>query len=162
MDISFSNVEGDAVSRVTPAEHHGKCFRRLRSEILQTLAPVRPSTRDRRHIDEKFWASYNRRMETLISGQLFEWDDEKAELNWQKHHVAFEDAVLVFEDENRIEEYDDLHSDEEDRWQVIGMVNHVLFVIYTERGESLRIISAREANIRERRRYYGNGNLFPA
>ncbi|MBR3746148.1 MAG: BrnT family toxin [Selenomonadaceae bacterium] len=42
------------------------------------------------------------------------------------------------------------------------MVNKVLFVIYTERGERLRIISAREANSRERRQYYGNSNLFPA
>lgn len=101
-------------------------------------------------------------METLINGQFFGWDDEKAALNWQKHHVAFEDAILVFEDENRVEDYDELYSDEEDRWQVIGMVNEILFVIYTERGERLIIISTREANSRKRRLYYGNGNLFPA
>ena len=99
-------------------------------------------------------------METLISGRYFEWDDEKAESNWKKHKIAFEDAILVFEDENRVEEFDELHSDEEDRWQVIGMVNKILFVVYTERGETSRIISAREANKTERRKYYGNSEVF--
>lgn len=64
--------------------------------------------------------------------------------------------VFVFADPNRIELYDDLHSDEEDRYQVIGRVDEILFVVYTERGDATRLISARYATARERRMYYGN------
>lgn len=99
-------------------------------------------------------------METLVSGRWFEWDDEKARKNKIKHNVSFKAAVLVFEDENRIEEYDWEHSVEEDRYQVIGKVNDVLFVVYTERGEHTRIISARKATYEEKEDYYGNSDLF--
>ena len=99
-------------------------------------------------------------METLISGRNFEWDDEKAELNKKKHGITFETAALVFEDEDRVEEFDEFHSDYEDRWQVIGKVENVLFVVYTERQESTRLISAREANAKERRKYYGNNSAL--
>ena len=85
---------------------------------------------------------------------LLEWDEEKAAANWKKHRVNFEDAMRVFEDDNRIEFYDVAHSDEEDRYNTIGMVRDVLFVVYTERGEYIRIISARKANHKEERLYY--------
>ncbi|MBR2519864.1 MAG: BrnT family toxin [Selenomonadaceae bacterium] len=49
---------------------------------------------------------------------------------------------------------------DKDRRQVIGMVNEILFVIYTERGENIRLISARKAKPKERRIYYGNGDLY--
>lgn len=93
-------------------------------------------------------------MKTSIDGRLFEWDDEKAALNFQKHGVTFDTAAKVFGDENRIEEYDEEHSIDEDRWRVIGMVGKVIFVIYTERGDCTRLISAREATVKERRKYY--------
>ena len=64
-----------------------------------------------------------------------EWDAEKAALNLKKHGVDFRDAVQVFNDVNRIESYDFAHSDEEDRYNTIGMVRQVLFVVYTERRE---------------------------
>ena len=83
----------------------------------------------------------------------FEWDEEKAALNLKKHGVDFRDAVRVFYDVNRIEWYDSEHSDEEDRYNTIGMVREVLFVVYTERRERTRIISARKATPRERRIY---------
>ena len=83
----------------------------------------------------------------------FEWDDAKAALNLKKHGVDFRDAVRVFYDVNRIEWYDSAHSDEEDRYNTIGMVREVLFVVYTERRERTRIISARKATPRERRIY---------
>ena len=51
---------------------------------------------------------------------------------------------------------------DEDRWDVIGMVDSVLVVIYTERGERTRLISARKAEPEERSRYYGNRILFLA
>ena len=57
-----------------------------------------------------------------------------------------------------IEEFDELHSDAEDRIKVIGMVAKVLVVIYTERGEKYRLISARLANKREVDKYYGQFN----
>ena len=85
-------------------------------------------------------------MNILIDNRLFKWDDEKATLNWRKHRVDFEVAAKVFDAPYRIEEFDTEHSDYEDRWKVIGMVNDILFVIYTERDESTRLISARKPN----------------
>ena len=95
------------------------------------------------------------------SGELiFEWDSEKAALNRRKHKVSFETATNVFFDENRIEKLDEDHSDDEERWQVIGKVNKILFVIYTEREDRTRIISARKADKDERREYYGNRDVY--
>ena len=85
-----------------------------------------------------------------------EWDEEKNEINKRKHHVSFETASYVFLDPKRIEAFDDLHSDDEDRYQVVGRVGTVLFVVYTERGETIRLISARPATAKERRLYYGD------
>ena len=85
---------------------------------------------------------------------LFEWDEAKAAENIRKHNISFNDAVHVFEDENRLEYYDNRHSDQEDRYYTIGMTNHIIFVVYTERGERIRMISARYATSRERRMYY--------
>lgn len=86
---------------------------------------------------------------------LFEWDEEKNAANVRKHGIDFEEAAHVFEDDDRIEIYDMSHSGEEDRYNTIGMVNNVLFVVYTERREAIRIISARPATRRERSIYYG-------
>lgn len=85
----------------------------------------------------------------------FVWDSEKAEKNFRKHKVKFENAALVFLDENLIEDYDEIHSDDEDRIKVIGEVEKILVVIYTERGDRNRIISARQATKFERMEYYG-------
>lgn len=84
----------------------------------------------------------------------FEWDEEKAAANLKKHGVDFFQAARVFDDGNRIEYYDTAHSDEEDRYNTIGMADGILFVVYTERRETIRIISARHANRRERRLYH--------
>ena len=84
----------------------------------------------------------------------FEWDEEKAAANLRKHGVDFRDAVAVFDDVFRIEWYDAEHSEEEDRYNTIGLVRDVLFVVYTERGVRTRIISARKATPRERSAYY--------
>lgn len=81
-------------------------------------------------------------------------DSEKAEKNWQKHGVKFRNAALAFFDENLIEDYDDFHSDDEERYKIIGKVEKILVVIYTERGDRNRIISARLADKRERSDYY--------
>lgn len=88
-------------------------------------------------------------------GVRFEWDLEKANANLKKHGISFETASYVFEDENRIEIYDKAHSIGEERYITIGMAKRVLFVVYTERSEVIRLISARIANAEERRMYYG-------
>ena len=86
----------------------------------------------------------------------FEWDENKNLLNQKKHGISFDLAMGVFADRNHLELYDDFHSDEEDRYLAIGMVDNVLCVVFTERGEYLRIISARLATKEERNIYYGN------
>lgn len=84
----------------------------------------------------------------------FVWDSEKAEINKRKHGIYFEDAVRVFFDDNFVDDYDELHSDFEDRIKIIGRVNQILTVIYTERGDRNRIISARKADKKEEALYY--------
>ncbi len=93
--------------------------------------------------------------EIEIGEYLIEWDDAKNEKNFRKHKIYFEDAARVFLDEHRIDYFDELHSDEEERWKVIGLVYKVLAVIYTERREKLRLISARYAGKKEEEEYYG-------
>ena len=88
----------------------------------------------------------------------FEWNESKNKENQRKHGISFEYAALVFEDDYRIEDYDAYHSDEEDRYDITGMVDDILFVVCTYRdGDTVRIISARKATRNERRRYYGHG-----
>ena len=92
--------------------------------------------------------------EIEVGGLIVEWDDNKAELNWKKHGISFEKAAEIFLDEFLIDYYDEGHSDYEDRIKVIGMVDKVSVVIYTERGEKYRLISARLASKREVIKYY--------
>lgn len=80
----------------------------------------------------------------------FEWDERKEQINIEKHHISFNIAKQVFNDVNRIEIYDMQHSIEEDRCNTIGMVEDILFVVYTERKEKIRLISARLATEKER------------
>ena len=94
-------------------------------------------------------------MDFEFNGHLFQWDEEKAKINKIKHGISFKTAVKVFQDENRLETFDWEHSRYEDRYQVIGLVDDVLFVVYTERRDKIRLISAREATEEERRKYYG-------
>ncbi|MCD7824320.1 MAG: BrnT family toxin [Oscillospiraceae bacterium] len=84
----------------------------------------------------------------------FEWDENKNLINKEKHGISFEVASLVFNDPYYIEMYDFEHSVDEDRYMAIGKVDDVLFVVFTERKESIRLISARIATPTERRLYY--------
>ena len=87
----------------------------------------------------------------------FIWDSGKNEANVRKHGLAFEDAVHVFEDDHLLEVFDSVHSiPGEERWKAIGLVRKVICVIYTERGDSIRIISARIANAEERDEHYSH------
>lgn len=84
------------------------------------------------------------------------WDKKKNEINIKKHGISFELATKIFLDEARIEWYDENHSTDEDRYITIGLVGEVLFVVYTEREKSIRLISARLANKDEKEAYYEN------
>lgn len=87
----------------------------------------------------------------------FEWDDEKEKINIVKHGIDFTTAARVFKDENRLELYDEAHSDTEDRYITIGMIDgvaYIVMVVYTEREEAIRMISARKATNQEGRMYY--------
>lgn len=89
----------------------------------------------------------------------FEWDEETDQINREKHGISFEIASYVFLDEYYIEMYDFEHSVDEDCYIAIGMVGNLLFVVFTKRGENIRLISARLATEKERRLYYDQ-NLY--
>lgn len=83
-----------------------------------------------------------------------EWDEEKQEANLLKHKVLFSDVVPVFLDERRIVAVDDRRDYGETRYSILGMIEKRLYVVvYTMRGDVIRIISARKANKREKKRY---------
>lgn len=117
-----------------------------------------------------------------LGGILFEYDEAKNQRNIEKHGISLKNAARVFFDYDRIEMYDDEHSEEEDRYNTIGdtaygslntignlnqngkTIDDILFVVYTERihcredgkeVEVTRLISARLATNFERGLYYG-------
>ena len=85
----------------------------------------------------------------------FEWDEDKVRSNVGKHGVTFEEASSVFADPLAAIFADKAHSDEESREIIIGhsAAGHLLIVSFTERGEAIRVISARQATKHERRDY---------
>jgi uncharacterized DUF497 family protein len=91
----------------------------------------------------------------------FEWDDAKAEINVKKHGVTFEEAATVFDDADAILFDDPDHSQDEDRFILLGMslIAHVLIVCHCYRNEdqSIRIISARKATKKEAEQYTSYG-----
>jgi hypothetical protein len=89
----------------------------------------------------------------------FEWDDRKADHNLQKHGVSFQEAATVFYDPLVITFADPDHSGDEDRFIVIGTSaqGRLLMVAHTDRGNRIRIISARTLRPKERR-LYESGN----
>lgn len=88
-------------------------------------------------------------------GIKFEWDAAKARLNLTKHSVSFEEASTVFGDRSAITIPDPVHSLAEERFITIGVsdMGKILVVVATQRGDSLRLISARSASRRERKQY---------
>jgi uncharacterized DUF497 family protein len=86
---------------------------------------------------------------------VFEWDARKSAANLRKHGVSFAEAGTVFGDELSITVPDPDHSDQEDRYITIGWSNlhRLLMVAHTDRGENIRIISARELTKSERKEY---------
>jgi len=85
----------------------------------------------------------------------FEWDPEKARRNAAKHGVSFEEAATAFGDPPSLTIYDPDHSKEEDRFILLGQIytGRLVVVVHTDRGDNVRIISARLATRRERKAY---------
>ncbi|MGA9349333.1 MAG: BrnT family toxin [Anaerolineae bacterium] len=86
---------------------------------------------------------------------IFQWDKKKARRNLRDHKVSFEEASTVFGDTLSRTIDDPLHSEEEDRYVIIGQSarGRLLVVVHTIRGDDIRIISARVATPTERKDY---------
>ena len=91
-------------------------------------------------------------------GLLFEWDPNKARLNVKKHGISFDEASTAFRDPLSQTIDDPLHSEDEKRFVLIGrsIQGQLLVIVHTERGDRIRIISARLATRKERLRYEEN------
>ncbi len=89
---------------------------------------------------------------------LFEWNAGKAKKNVVVHGVSFDEASTTFKDGLSLTRFDPLHSDEEDRYVLLGrsVRNRLLVVVHTARGDRIRIISARKATKKERKQYEEN------
>ena len=109
---------------------------------------IPPRKRGRQRLDVAYIQLYDLKMEVV-------WDPAKAAENLLKHGVRFADAVMVLEDPYAITIADDESSPGESRWVTLGAdaLGRVLVVVYTYRGEDIRLISARGAEPHERKEY---------
>jgi hypothetical protein len=98
---------------------------------------------------------------SIVRAPSFEWDEKKNRTNRKKHAVSFEEAQTVFLDDNALEFFDPDHSEEEERFLLLGISARLRVVVvshcYRTRESKIRIISARKATKRERRTYAGGG-----
>ena len=85
----------------------------------------------------------------------FEWDPDKATQNHRKHRVSFHEAATVFADPLAVTYHDPDHSLSEERFITVGTSRNgsVLIVAHSDRGENIRIISARKTTLHERKHY---------
>jgi uncharacterized protein len=85
----------------------------------------------------------------------FEWNPRKAGVNQRKHGVSFGEAATIFGDPLALTAADPVHSDREDRFVTMGVSDRgrTLIIVHTDRGDAVRIISARRATRTERRQY---------
>jgi len=92
----------------------------------------------------------------------FEWDAAKASVNQKKHGISFNEAKTVFYDENAIIIHDPEHSNDEERFVLLGLsvASRMLVVIhcYRKKDKIIRIISARKATKQESMQYKYKGN----
>jgi uncharacterized protein len=88
-------------------------------------------------------------------GLKFEWDRRKAVLNIKKHGVSFEDAATAFRDPLSVTIHDPKHSDDEDRFLLLGETQDkkLVVVAHTDRKDTIRLINARPATRQEREDY---------
>lgn len=95
-----------------------------------------------------------------MNNGTYEWDEAKDRSNIQKHGISFAEAVTAFDDERGFEVYDDRRDYGEERWVWFGRVSGRLLIVavaFTERGDAIRIISARTAELDEETAYYEGG-----
>jgi uncharacterized DUF497 family protein len=89
----------------------------------------------------------------------FSWDNRKNEANKKKHGISFDEAKTVFYDENAIRYFDPDHSDEEDRFLMVGLSQKLRILIvchcFREEDSDIRIISARKSTKGEEAVYWG-------
>ncbi len=89
----------------------------------------------------------------------FSWDDEKNVANQKKHNVSFEEAQTVFFDESAIEYFDPDHSENEDRFIMLGLSYRLRTLVvchcFRKNNSEIRIISARKATQKEQKVYFG-------
>lgn len=89
-----------------------------------------------------------------MQDERFEWDDDKAKANLEKHRIDFADARLVFDDPGVLDDLDDIADYGEERFRALGMVNgRLIAVFYALREARIRIISARKPTRTEQNEY---------
>ena len=95
-----------------------------------------------------------------MKAMSFEWDADKDQINTKKHGVSFSEAKTAFYDQNAIQFYDPEHSEDEDRFLLLGtsFQSNTLVVCHCFREEetTIRIISARKADKSEKQAYWSN------
>ena len=91
---------------------------------------------------------------------VFQWDEGNQNKNWQKHQVSKTECEEIFFDDNKIVIKDILHLNKERRWILFGKtkLSRILYVVFTIRKEIIRIISARDANKKEKQIYEKKAN----
>jgi uncharacterized DUF497 family protein len=94
-------------------------------------------------------------MEIFSQLKGFEWDEGNISKNWEKHKVTHLECEEIFFNEPLIVKQDKTHSISEERYFALGKTDRgrVLFVVFTARGDKIRVISARDASKKERRYY---------
>ena len=94
-------------------------------------------------------------MEIFSQVKGFEWDQGNISKNWEKHKVTHLECEEIFFNEPLIVQQDKTHSTSEERYFALGKTDRgrVLFVVFTIRGDRIRVISARDASKKERRYY---------
>jgi len=94
-----------------------------------------------------------------LLGLIFEWDENKNKANQKKHGISFNEAISVFSDENAVIIADTDHSEQEERFVILGLSQKPRLLIvchcYRENDALIRIISARKANKKESDFYGG-------
>jgi uncharacterized DUF497 family protein len=94
-------------------------------------------------------------LDKALSAAEFEWDRGNIEKNWERHRVAYVECEEVLLNGQLIISKDKAHSATEDRYRVLGKTDEgrVLFLAFTVRGDKMRVITARDANKKERKAY---------
>ena len=107
--------------------------------------------------DKSLLYIYNVNMDRLA----FDWNKEKSALNQRKHGISFEEAQTVFLDENALIIHDPDHSDDEDRFILLGLSIKLRVLVvchcYRQSNDVIRIISARKASGKEQKQYWERG-----